>query len=184
MIRNTTTGWGSVSRWFHWCLAAAIIGMIAFGWWVNHVPARPDRYFYRSIHADIGYLVLLLMVARLGWRIINPTPELPADSARWARIFARISHAALYLVTILVAVLGWAHSGAHAPDYSSFFGLFHVPQFTSPDRELARAYEDRHILFAYVLLALIAVHVIATAWHHYIRRDRVAARMVTGEGTG
>ena len=56
-----------------------------------------------------------------------------------------------------------------------------MPQFTSPDREAARAYEDRHILFAYVLLALIAVHVIATAWHHYIRRDRVATRMMAGE---
>ena len=181
MIRNTPASWGSVSRWFHWMLALAIIGMIAFGWWVNHIPARPDRYFYRSIHADIGYLVLLLMVLRLAWRIINPTPALPADRARWTRIAAGISHAALYLVTILVAMLGWAHSGARTPDYSGFFGLFHVPQFTSPDREAARAYEDRHILFAYVLLVLIAAHVIATAWHRYIRRDRVATRMMTGE---
>lgn len=178
MIRNTVTGWGSVSRWFHWTLAAAIIGMIGFGWWVNHVPARPDRFFYRSIHADIGYVVLLLMVLRLAWRAANPMPVLPADSARWTRIAAGISHAALYLITILVAILGWAHSGAHAPDYSSFFGWFHVPQFTAPDREAARAYEDRHILFAYVLLALIAVHVAATAWHHYVRRDDVASRMV------
>jgi len=181
MIRNTNAGWGTISRWFHWILAIAIIGMIGFGWWVNHVPARPDRFFYRSIHADIGYVVLLLTVIRLAWRIGNPTPALPAESRPWQKIAARISHAALYLVVILVAMLGWAHSGAHAPDYSSFFGLFHVPQFTSPDREAARAYEDRHILFAYVLLALIVVHVAATAWHHYIRRDRVAVRMLTEE---
>jgi cytochrome b561 len=181
MIRNTTTGWGSVSRWLHWILALAIIGMIGFGWWVNHVPARPDRFFYRSIHADIGYVVLLLMVLRLAWRAANPTPALPAESRPWQRIAAGISHGALYLATILVGMLGWAHSGAHTPDYSGFFGLFHVPQFTSPDREAARAYEDRHILFAYVLLALIVVHVAAAAWHHYIRRDRVAVRMVTDE---
>jgi cytochrome b561 len=181
MIRNTTAGWGCVARWFHWILAVAIIGMIGFGWWVNHVPARPDRFFYRSIHADIGYVVLLLTVLRLAWRVINPTPALPDDSRPWQRIAARFSHAALYLTVVLVAMLGWAHSGAHAPDYSDFFGLFHVPQFTSPDREAARAYEDRHILFAYVLLALIVVHVAATAWHHYIRRDRVAVRMMTEE---
>lgn len=88
---------------------------------------------------------------------------------------------ALYLVVILVAMLGWAHCGAHTPDYSDFFGLFHVPQFTSPDRAAAGAYEDRHILFANVLLVLIAVHLVAALWHHFIRRDRVAARMVTGE---
>ncbi|WFU43909.1 cytochrome b [Bradyrhizobium sp. CB82] len=181
MIRNTPAGWGSISRGFHWILAAATIGMIGFGWWVNHVPARPDRFFYRSIHADIGYVVLLLTILRLLWRVGNLTPALPDDSRPWQKIAARISHAALYLITIMVAMLGWAHSGAHAPDYSSFFGLFHVPQFTSPDREAARAYEDRHILFAYVLLALIVVHIAAAAWHHYIRRDRVAVRMLTEE---
>ena len=181
MIRNTKMGWGSISRWFHWILAAAIIGMIGFGWWVNHVPARADRFFYRSIHADIGYAVLLLTVVRLAWRMINPTPVLPADSGGWTRIGARVSHVALYLVTFLVAMLGWAHSGALSQNYSDFFGSFHVPQFTSPDRAVARAYEDRHILFAYVLLALIAIHILATAWHHYVRRDRVAVRMMTGE---
>ena len=132
--------------------------MIAFGWWMNHIPARPDRFFYRSIHADIGYLVLLLTVLRLAWRGINPTPALPQDTPRWQRIAARVSHWALYAATILVAMLGWAHSGARDPNYSNWFGLFHVPQITSPDKAAAAAYEDRHIFFAYVLLALIAIH--------------------------
>ena len=181
MIRNTTNGWGSVARWFHWGLALAIIGMIGFGWWMNHVPARADKFFYRSIHADIGYVILLLTVLRLVWRTINPTPALPAESSRWQKIAARVSQGALYLVVILVAMLGWAHSGARSPNYSDFFGLVNVPQFTSPDKAAAGAYEDRHILFAYVLLALIAIHVIAALWHQFIRRDRVVARMVTDE---
>ena len=84
MIRNTSSSWGSLARWFHWLLGAAIIGLIAFGWWMNHIPARPDRFFYRSIHADIGYLVLLLMVFRLIWRGLNPTPALPVGHAALA----------------------------------------------------------------------------------------------------
>ena len=178
MIRNTSSSWGSLARAFHWVLGAAIIGMIVYGWWMNHFPARPDRLFYRTIHADIGYLVLLLTVLRLLWRGVNPTPDLPSDLSAWQRIAARVSHGALYAVTILVAVLGWAHSGAHTPDYSSFFGLFNVPQFTSPDKAVAQTYEDRHILFAYVLLGLIVLHVVAAAFHHFVRRDRIAARMV------
>lgn len=181
MMRNTTASWGSVSRAFHWVLGAAIIGMLAYGWWMNHFPARADRFFYRSIHADIGYLVLLLTVLRLVWRGVNPTPELPADLPAWQRITARVSHTALYLVTILVAMLGWAHSGARTPDYSSFFGLFHVPQITSPDKAAAGLYEDRHILAAYVLLALVVLHVAAAAFHHFVRRDRVATRMIVPE---
>lgn len=181
MIRNTTAGWGSIARCLHWGLALAIIGMIAFGWWMNHMPARPDRFFYRSIHADIGYVILLLTVARMVWRLVNPTPAMPAETSRWQKIAAHVSHGALYLAVIVVIMLGWAHSGAHTPDYSSFFGLFHVPQFTSPDKAAANAYEDRHILFAYVLLALIGIHLLAALWHHFIRRDRVVTRMVTDE---
>jgi cytochrome b561 len=181
MIRNTASGWGSVSRWFHWILGAAIIGMIAYGWWMNHVPPRADRFFHRSIHADVGYVVLLLTVLRLVWRGVNPTPGLSVDTPRWQRIAAHISHGALYLVTILVAMLGWAMSGASTHDYSNWFGLFDVPKFTSLDRAAARAFGHLHILFAYVLLALIVLHVAAAAWHHLVRRDRIAMRMVKGE---
>jgi cytochrome b561 len=183
MLRNTVKSWGSLSRWFHWVLGTAIIGMIAYGWWMNHFPARPDRFFYRSIHADIGYVVLLLTVIRLIWRGVNPTPALPTDMPGWQRIGARVTHGLIYLVTIVTAMLGWAMSGARQPDqnYASWFGLFNVPQFTSPDKAAAGAYEDRHILFAYVLLALIVLHVAAAVWHHFIRRDRVAMRMVRGE---
>jgi cytochrome b561 len=180
MIRNTALSWGSLARAFHWVLGITIIGMIAYGWWMNHFPARPDRFFYRSIHADIGYAVLLLMVLRLIWRTLNPTPALPVAASRWERIAARVSHGALYAVTILVAVLGWAHSGARTPNYSDWFGLFHVPQITSPDKVAAQAYEDRHIFFAYVLLALIVIHLAAALWHHFVRRDRVTARMIDG----
>ena len=181
MLQNTTKSWGSVARAFHWIIGLAIIGMLAFGWWMNHFPARPDRFFYRSIHADIGYLLLVLTVLRLIWRAFNPTPALPADTPRWHRVAAAISHGALYVAVILVTMLGWAHSGAHTPDYSSFFGLFHVPQFTSPDKATADAFEDRHVFFAYVLLALVVIHMAAAVWHHFFKRDRVAARMMDGK---
>ena len=182
MIRNTTSSWGSVARAFHWIIGLTIIGMLAFGWWMNHIAARPDRFFYRSIHADIGYLLLVLTAFRLIWRACNPTPALPADTPPLHRVAAGISHGALYLATFVVIMLGWAHSGARPQvDYGSRFGLFHVPQFTTPDKAAAGFYEDWHIWCAYGLLALIVIHLAAAAWHHFIKHDRVAARMVDGE---
>ncbi|HEY8965858.1 MAG TPA: cytochrome b/b6 domain-containing protein, partial [Candidatus Methylacidiphilales bacterium] len=102
------------------------------------------------------------------------------DTPRWLGMLARANQWGLDLVTLAVIMLGWAHSGAHTPDYSSWFGLFQVPQFTTPDKEAARAYEDRHILFAYVLLALSVLHIGAALWHHRIKRDDVALRMMRG----
>jgi cytochrome b561 len=180
-IRNTGVNWGFVARAFHWILGLTILGMIAYGYWFNHWAARPVRLFHRSIHADIGYLIILLTALRLIWRAINPTPALPQGTPRWERVLAYLNHAALYLFTLVVAFLGWAHSGAHKPDYSNWFGLFHVPQFTSPDKATADLYEDRHILAAYILLGLIVLHVLAALYHHFFKRDRVLVRMVSGE---
>jgi cytochrome b561 len=180
MIRNTDRGWGSVSRLLHWSLGLAIIGMLAYGWWMNHIPARPDRFFHRSIHADIGYVVLLLMVARLIWRGLNPVPALPPGTPLWERALAAVNHWALYLTTIVVALLGWAHSGAHKPNYADWFGLFKVPQFTTENRDAARFFEHWHIWLAYVLIGLVALHILAAIYHHVIKRDGIVARMVTG----
>jgi cytochrome b561 len=182
MLPNTTAGWGLLARIFHWGLGLTIIGMIAFGYWMNHFAPRVDRLFYRSIHADIGYLVLLLTALRLIWRGIIPRPALPQGTPTWERVAACVNHGALYLFTFVVALLGWAHSGAHKPDYASFFGLFRVPQFTSENREMANTFEERHITMAYVLLALIVLHLAAALYHHFIKRDRVLMQMVDGRG--
>ncbi len=181
MIRNTDRSWGALARLFHWGLGLAIVGMLAYGWWMNHMAARPDRFFHRSIHADIGYVILLLMVIRLIWRGLNPTPVPAKDSRPWERALARITHWALYATTIVVALLGWAHSGAHKPDYADWFGLFRMPQFTVENRDNARFFEHWHIWLAYVLIGLVVLHVVAALYHHFIKRDRVLARMVDGE---
>jgi len=179
-LNNTTRTWGAVARAFHWGLGAAIIGMIAYGWWMNHFPARADRFFYRSIHADIGYLVLLFTALRLIWKVANPTPALPGSTPVWERVLARFNQWSLYALTILVAGLGWAHSGAHKPDYADFFGLFRVPQFTVENRAASRFYEHWHIYIAYALLALIALHVLAALYHRFIKKDGVLERMIDG----
>jgi cytochrome b561 len=79
-----------------------------------------------------------------------------------------------------VALLGWAHAGAHKPDYASWFGLFRVPQFTSTDKATADFFENWHIYMAYVLIALVSIHVLAALYHHFIRRDTVVPRMAGG----
>ncbi len=181
MLRNSTTSWGSVSRAFHWGLGLVVIGMLGYGWWMNHIAARPDRLFHRSVHADIGYVVLLLMVIRLIWRAMNPTPAPPPAAPIWERVAAKISHWGLYAITMIVALLGWAHSGAHKPDYADWFGLFRIPQFTSENKADAQFYEDWHIWLAYGLIGLVTIHILAALYHLMVKDDDVASRMIVGE---
>jgi len=78
-------------------------------------------------------------------------------------------------------MLGWAHSGAHKPDYADWFGLFRVPQFTSTDKASADFYENLHIYLAYLLIALVVVHIVAALYHLLVRKDNVTSRMMRGE---
>jgi cytochrome b561 len=84
-------------------------------------------------------------------------------------------------MTFLVGMLGWAMSGAHKPDYADFFGLFRVPQFTVENRQNAHDYEDWHIYMAYVLLALIVLHILGALYHRFVKHDGVLERMIDGK---
>ena len=78
-------------------------------------------------------------------------------------------------------MLGWAHSGVHKPDYRRLVRAVSRPQSRQTDKVAAAAYEDRHIFFAYVLLALIVIYVVAASWRHIGRSDpRSGAVMMAG----
>jgi cytochrome b561 len=77
------------------------------------------------------------------------------------------------------AILGMiAHGWWMNPVYADRFGLLRAPHFTSPDKAAAHQYQDWHITAAYVLLALVAIHVAAALYHHFTRHDGVTARMI------
>jgi cytochrome b561 len=59
--------------------------------------------------------------------------------------------------------------------------LFRVPQFTSTDKASANTYENLHIYLAYLLLALVVIHIVAALYHLLARGDNVANRMIRGE---
>jgi cytochrome b561 len=58
------------------------------------------------------------------------------------------------------------------------FGLLPLPLLVRPDADLADRLGDLHAATAWVLLALVAVHIGAALWHHAVRRDGVLAAML------
>ena len=64
----------------HWLIAAAVIGLIGWGWWMQTIPKLPvgPRVDAYNLHKSIGMTVLLLMLVRIGWRARNrPPPFMP-----------------------------------------------------------------------------------------------------------
>jgi cytochrome b561 len=182
-MRNSSSAWGWLSILLHWLAASLIIFLLVHGWWMTHMTARADRVANYSWHAAVGYDVLVLIVLRLLWRWMNPVPELPRDLTRWERIAASASHFSLYVLMFVATLSGWALAGTGRRSYTQdAFGLNFPLIYQSQDPFMHGLLEDTHKILAYALGALVVVHLLAALRHHFIKRNDILKRMVTGQG--
>jgi cytochrome b561 len=65
MIFNSTTTWGWPAKALHWIGAAMILVLLAHGWWMTHMTARPERLANYAWHSALGYDLLALTVLRI-----------------------------------------------------------------------------------------------------------------------
>lgn len=179
MLRNTPNEWGSLAKSLHWIVAALVIFLLAYGWWMAHLAPRSGRLGLYELHSSIGYDLLFLVILRLLWRVIDRAPALPADLKRWEMISARAGHFLLYLLVLAVSVTGWLLLGTFSrPVAATLFQSIPVPVMNlTGDRMLHGLFEKSHAILSYALLALIVVHVLAALRHHFIKKNDILRRM-------
>jgi len=180
-IHSTPAAWGTGARALHWIGAALVLFLIAYGWWMTHMPERAARLGHYHLHSIVGAYFILLLAFRILWRAFDTTPLPPIASKGWERWSAHAGHAALYVLMVGAAATGWVLWSAfprRAP--IEILGI-HVPfLFAEPDAALARRIEGPHKLLSYLLLAVIVIHVVAALRHHFVKRNDVLRRMLAG----
>ena len=191
---NTQRRYGTVAMTFHWLIAALIATNLVLGFYFANVmdPGDPGFDIIIQTHKSIGLTVLVLSLLRLGWRLINPIPPLPADFSTGLRILARGSHYLFYILIIVIPLMGWATVSASPRGTPTlYFGLFqwpHVPFLAALPQAAKRAYSetfgDLHAWLAYSAAVLLVLHVSAAMWHEFSRRDDVLRRMLPWTNVG
>jgi cytochrome b561 len=87
----------------------------------------------------------------------------------------------LYLLTFATAIVGWLMSGTFEhPLEPKVFGLLPVPQLLSAGSPYHEPLVEMHETLAFTLILLVGVHVAAALYHHFVLRDSVLRRMVSG----
>lgn len=178
-LRNTDTRWGGIAQAFHWLIATLIIVQGAIGLTMVQLDMTPTKVRVFALHKSIGLTVLALVLLRLLWRAIQRAPrEVPMP--RGQRIAAHVSHAALYLLMLALPLSGWLfNSAANFP--LSWFGVVHVPSLTRGLNPGLKAFAlSAHIVLFWILVGVLAVHIGAALWHHFVQRDEVLLRMLPG----
>ena len=130
-------------------------------------------------HLAVGPTILLLMVVRLAWRIVRGAPAAPTDLATPLRLASSVTHWAFYALLIVVPVLGWLSASGFNARPSLMF-VTKLPLIARPDERAAEWWGAWHGSLAWLLLAVIGLHVAAAIWHGLARDDGVFARMMPG----
>ncbi|HEX4118176.1 MAG TPA: cytochrome b [Rhizomicrobium sp.] len=187
--RSSNIRYGTVAMTFHWVIAALIITNVVLGiYFVNGLDRQdPLRRVIIGWHESIGVTVLILSLLRLGWRLVNPVPKLPADFSPAKRILARGTHYALYTLMILVPFVGWELASIPSRPLVLFGNvpwpkIWYLANLAQPDQRFwAGIIAPSHIILAFLLFALAIGHLSAALFYHYmIRKDQILQRMVPG----
>jgi cytochrome b561 len=154
----------------HWLIAAAVIILIGWGWWMQTIPKLPvgPRVDAFNLHKSIGMTVLLLMLVRITWRARHLPPRL-MPMPRWQAQLARAVHVLLYVCLIvqpLSGYLGSAFSGYPV----RFFG-FVLPAWAPKHDMLKDTLSVVHLVNSWVLVSALALHVAGTVKHALLERD-------------
>jgi cytochrome b561 len=173
----TQTRFAGPSRLLHWLMAPMIIAMLFIG--VGMAASVSRRYdLLVSIHRPLGIAILLLCVARIVNRFINPPPDLPDTVPPLQRFAAKASHIALYALMLIMPLVGWGMlSAARYPIV--LYGPVRLPPILPHDLILYAWLRELHTGLAYLLFAAVLLHLGAALYHGLIRRDGVFGSMAS-----
>jgi len=168
--------YSTVSIVLHWTTAALVVIQVLL---VNEALTEGrEGVDWTDLHKSTGLLILMLTLARLGWRLANPAIPLPSDQPGWQRLLARATHVLFYVALIALPLTGWAASSAAAREID-WYGLFQWPLLPiGGGRETAGSLMDVHRALPKLVYVLLALHVAGALKHHFVDRDDVLRRML------
>ena len=164
----------------HWLLGAAIVGSFLFGLYMTGLSLSPTRLKYYNWHKWAGITILALSALRLLWRLTHRPPA-DAPMPAWQARIAHATHGLLYALFFAVPLVGWAYSSS-AGFPVVVFGVLPLPDFVSPDKELAKTLKEAHELLAWGLALLVLLHVAGALKHQLVDRDGLIGRMWFARG--
>ncbi|MCX7071269.1 MAG: cytochrome b/b6 domain-containing protein [Gammaproteobacteria bacterium] len=165
-----------LTRAIHWFTVLAIVVLFVAVLVGADLEDPAQKKPLIALHQSLGLSVLLLNGLRLLWRWRMPLRSLIADPLK--RRIGHANHLLVYTLLLAQPLLGWLYVSARGREVA-LWGL-PLPALIAKDRALAEQVHDWHALGGWLLLALVGLHAAAALYHHYVLRDGVLRRMLTG----
>lgn len=171
----STARYTGIAQALHWIMALLILFSAGLGLLLDGWP-KASKLFMINIHAQVGLVILYLLVARVWWRSTHTPPELPRQVSEISRRVSHPAHILLYILMLAVLLVGIVAFVWHGRILN--FGFFSIDFGVKVNSPVYHEAEDIHLYLTYGLLALVTGHAIAALWHHFVSRDPVLVRML------
>lgn len=169
------------AKCLHWLIVVLVVGQFVVAFLMPHIGRNTVPAPLINLHFSLGVLILVVMAIRFAYRQRYPVSLNVPGLHAWERRAARATHLAFYFILLLGPFLGWASASAHKLPVN-VFGVLPLPDIAAPKARWALVAGDVHAYMMWVLLALMALHVAAALYHHFLRRDTVLRRMLPARG--
>ena len=173
------------ARRFHWWTVVLVATQIPLGLYMTYrgntlnIRDGLTNALYNS-HKVVGIIILVLVVARLIYRLTHGAPPDEPSLEPWQKGASHATHWMLYLFLLVVPIGGYI--GISLFPALDIFGVISLPGLVSPNQDGASAVFYWHWLGAVVIVILVGVHVGAALFHYVIRKDGVLRRMLVRAG--
>ena len=173
------TQYDATAKVLHWLVVALLLAQYLIGWLMPDIHRGMKPGDAMTYHISVGIVILLLIVARLAWRITHPVaPE--SSLPPWQRLSSEAVHWLLYLLVLATTISGWLFASFRGWSISFFF-LTPLPMLSGENPAAIRVINHWHQKFEWALLILIGLHVAAALVHIFVYRNRVMHRMLPGQ---
>ena len=176
----------------HWLVALLVIGNLGFVWIIGWFPDTMVRPLIDT-HKSVGLTVLGLVLLRILWRLSHRPPPLPADYPRTERATAHATHILLYGLILAMPITGWIHDSAFKAAAAHplrifwiipWFRIGAIADLPPAQKEAVHAFWfSAHAYLSFVLMALLALHLLGVLKHQLFDDDKVLSRMLPGRQT-
>lgn len=169
-----TERYGSGAVAFHWFMFVLVVVVGTLGLLHDSWP-KQTHVFWINVHAILGLLLWLTLIARYWWRVRHAPPSLPPQTGALSRRLSTPVHLALYALMFIIPIVGMVTFIWHGRILD--FGLFRIDFGIPSNRAIFKPTENIHGYLAYALFALAGIHILAALWHRFVLHDGVLGRM-------
>lgn len=172
-LNNTLTEYGLISKVLHWLSAILLFIQIPLGFYLVDLDFGEERITFENIHIILGLTIFYLVIIRLIKNIINPTPKLDASIFKGQKILAKMNHVLLYVTILSITISGILKKLFNGEILIIFFKKIKL----NDNFELAEIFYDVHVFSNYLMISLIALHVLAVIIHKLFFNDNLLKKI-------